>query len=373
MFSLFFNMNNMFAQGSEEIYIAVMNLEGKAISQIEADALSDRLRSELFNSGKYKVIERDNMDKIMEEQAFQQSGCTSDECIVEMGEILGVEQIIVGSVSQIGKVISVAVRVIDVETGEVINIVNFDYKGSIDTLLKSGMKKVSLDIVLGKQKSMLMGRVTFETDKPVMVYIDGKEVDEAPFYEYMLTSGAHKIELKTKKGELLKREIVSFGADKITMYNISANSKGNTVLKSALLPGLGQFTTERYLSGSLYSAGFLAGVGTAVFGYMENSDNMSDYDKVKKEYDALSNGAEKIKLGEELNDLQVKCDESSTINMIGIGLVASVYVFNLVDSYFFTPAFSTDVIANNNNFNIKPKYALDLHDGKVEIGVVFNW
>ena len=70
--------------------IAVLDFEGKDISDSEASILTDRLRSELFNLGNYKVLERALMEDILREQGLQQSGiCNSSECAVEIGNLLG--------------------------------------------------------------------------------------------------------------------------------------------------------------------------------------------------------------------------------------------------------------------------------------------
>ena len=82
--------------------IAVIDFEGKGVTNVEASALTDRLRTELFNIGGYKVVERGMMEEILGELGYQQTGCTSDECIVEVGKHLGVEQMVGGSISKVG-------------------------------------------------------------------------------------------------------------------------------------------------------------------------------------------------------------------------------------------------------------------------------
>ena len=65
----------------EKLNIAVMNLSGNGVSATDLGGLSNRLRSELFKTGKYSVIERGQMDQILKEQQFQMTGCTSQECV----------------------------------------------------------------------------------------------------------------------------------------------------------------------------------------------------------------------------------------------------------------------------------------------------
>jgi len=131
-----------FAQTS----IAVINFEGKGVTNVEASALTDRLRTELFNIGGYKVVERGMMEEILGELGYQQSGCTSDECIVEVGKHLGVEQMVGGSISKVGRTYSVSARIVSVETREIIKTATYDYRGEIDGLLTFGMRNVALKL-----------------------------------------------------------------------------------------------------------------------------------------------------------------------------------------------------------------------------------
>ena len=81
---------------------AVLDFEGSGITTQEAQVLTQRLGSELVNTGALIMVERNQMSEIMEEQGFQQSGCTSAECAAEIGALLGVQKMITGSFGKIG-------------------------------------------------------------------------------------------------------------------------------------------------------------------------------------------------------------------------------------------------------------------------------
>ena len=120
--------------------LAVLAFEGLGISEIEAKALTNRLRAILVKTGTYQVVERGKMDAILDEQGFQLSGCTSEECVVEVGQLLGVQKMLAGSISLVGKTYSVEMRIIDVELGRIDNTSTYDIKGEIDHLLTDGME-----------------------------------------------------------------------------------------------------------------------------------------------------------------------------------------------------------------------------------------
>jgi formylglycine-generating enzyme required for sulfatase activity/TolB-like protein len=126
--------------------IAVLDFEPQGIPQSEVRTLADRFRQELFNTGKYRVVERGKMEEILQEQGFQQTGCTSNECVVEVGKMIGVQQMIGGSIGKVGSVFSVSVRIIDIETGEILKIISYDYTGEIGGLLTKGMRNVALKL-----------------------------------------------------------------------------------------------------------------------------------------------------------------------------------------------------------------------------------
>ena len=128
-------------------FIAVVDFTGNNVSEGDCRALTDRLRTELFNTKYFKVIEREMMEQILVEQGFQQSGCTTNECIVEVGKLIGVEKIIGGSISQIGNIFSISSRIVNVETGEIENTAVFDQTGNIGLLLTEGMRIVAVDLI----------------------------------------------------------------------------------------------------------------------------------------------------------------------------------------------------------------------------------
>jgi hypothetical protein len=80
-------------------------------------------------------------------KGFQQTGCTTNECIVEVGKLIGVEKIIGGSISQVGNIFSISSRIVNVETGEIENTGVFDHIGNIGQLLTEGMRIVAVDLI----------------------------------------------------------------------------------------------------------------------------------------------------------------------------------------------------------------------------------
>ncbi|MBD3241590.1 MAG: hypothetical protein GF331_13455 [Chitinivibrionales bacterium] len=118
--------------------VAVMTLKNAAgVSPEDAELLSDRLRIELFNTGMFSVMERSQMQEILKEQGFQLSGsCTDEGCMVEMGQILGVNQLIGGSIGRLGTMYLINLRCIDIKTAQIVAVVSEDIPGSIEKVVK---------------------------------------------------------------------------------------------------------------------------------------------------------------------------------------------------------------------------------------------
>lgn len=130
--------------------IAVFDLKPNAMAFSEARTLTERLRIELQNTRKFTVVERKHIDKIIKEQGFQLSGVTSSEYAVKVGELLGVEKVVVGNIGIFyngsRKTYSINARLISVTTGNTLETAIYDYNGNITHILKYGLKNIAYQL-----------------------------------------------------------------------------------------------------------------------------------------------------------------------------------------------------------------------------------
>jgi len=129
----------LFAQ-SEKEHIAVVELRGE-ISESESAALTDKVIDEILKSDKYLLFERSQMEDILREQGFQQTGCTNTECAIEIGQLLGVKKIVFGNIGKVGKIYSVSLKMVNVETGEIEKSTSIETKGTLEDVLTKGIIK----------------------------------------------------------------------------------------------------------------------------------------------------------------------------------------------------------------------------------------
>jgi TolB-like protein len=104
-----------------KIKVAVANFIGKNVSDTDATIVSDLFRSQLVKTKKYDVLDRTNMEIILNEQKFQSLGITETNTAVEVGKLLNVEQIIFGVVAKIKDMYYLTINFVDVKSGRIVN------------------------------------------------------------------------------------------------------------------------------------------------------------------------------------------------------------------------------------------------------------
>jgi len=81
--------------------------------------LAEELITRLFLTNKFEVIERNLLNKIMEEHKLSFTGLIDPETAKELGRILGVDAIATGTVTDLGQSVKINSRLITTETGSV--------------------------------------------------------------------------------------------------------------------------------------------------------------------------------------------------------------------------------------------------------------
>jgi TolB-like protein len=102
----------------EKIPIAVMELKPIEVQANTAKAVTDLIRTEIFNTGLFRVFERGEIEQVLKEQQFGQTGLSEISDAVKLGKMLQAKKVLVGTVSKLGTSYIVNARIIDVEKGE---------------------------------------------------------------------------------------------------------------------------------------------------------------------------------------------------------------------------------------------------------------
>jgi len=151
--------------------IAILDFEGQGISAQEAQTLTERMRSEIGSTNAVRLIERKAIESIMAEQGLAQSGCVSDECAAEVGQLLGVQFMISGTIGKLGDTFTIDVKMFSVETGATERSVNASHEGDIAGLLTE-MQILAWEIVGLSVPPALKLKRAGETEKPTVAVLD---------------------------------------------------------------------------------------------------------------------------------------------------------------------------------------------------------
>ena len=87
-------------KNQEKVKIAVMEFEeGVGLNKSEVNGLSDMLINSLFKGGKFSIVERSQLNKVLTELNLQRNTEFSQKDLARMGELLGVRALILGRVN----------------------------------------------------------------------------------------------------------------------------------------------------------------------------------------------------------------------------------------------------------------------------------
>jgi hypothetical protein len=116
-------------------YAAVMRFESVGMDSGVSMVITDIFTNQIQANGKYRVMERSQMNRILSEQGFQNSGaCSSAECAVEIGRLLSIDKMFVGSIGRLGESWVINIRIINIQTGEILSNVSKQVVGKVDNL-----------------------------------------------------------------------------------------------------------------------------------------------------------------------------------------------------------------------------------------------
>lgn len=97
--------------------IAVIRFNYINVSKSDAEVITGLFETALVNTGIYTVIEQNQINEILEAQEYVLSGCTDEKCAIQVGRLVGAQQIALGTLSLIEGMHILNAKIIAVETG----------------------------------------------------------------------------------------------------------------------------------------------------------------------------------------------------------------------------------------------------------------
>jgi len=283
-FMLAICISGLEANETNKLRIAILDIKagaGSSISQAEAETITGFLTTDMINSNKFKIIDRQNISKVLKEQKFTQQGCTDSACEVQVGKLLAANKILTGTVSKFGENYTLNVFLTDVEKG------TQDIADKVSSPSIGGLESASVQLV-EKLIARIENRREQVTEKPV-----GKETSP----------------------------------DK-------SNDRNGAIWRSALLPGWGQFYQNENLKGSLFLATFVSGIGIFASGNSSLTAAKGDFDSANSlglVGAFIEPGVLGILSYAQANSARQSMQGAASTAQLGLGVAIAAYLFNLLD------------------------------------------
>ena len=122
--------------------ITILDFKIENMSRSDANLIQDLLFHALVKQRKYKVIDKDKRNEILQEIEFSQSDCSDEKCLLQLGMLLSSDLIIVGSIGQISNRFLLNTKLLKVETSEVLTTSSEIYK-NLDELVDNCQDVIS--------------------------------------------------------------------------------------------------------------------------------------------------------------------------------------------------------------------------------------
>lgn len=278
------------AESDKKINIAVSDLVGQGIDQTTAATISERLRVELINTQAFRVMERSQMASILQEQGFQQSDCSDNSCIVKMGQLLGVENMVMGVIGKVGSMFTISLRMVNVATGEVLYTASEDCRCEIEDVLTTSTPSIAKKLQ-GAVEKAVFGTLTIRTvPDNATVLINNNKIGVTNYINDRFIPGKYSLTLRRPTYEPIAQEIeielnktvdLSFNLEHTKVYFDSIKTEMKRKRLHKLL-------VRQLIWGCLAAAG--GGAGWYFNSQAEN--NIHKEDAAKANYQAAKPGAD---------------------------------------------------------------------------------
>jgi TolB-like protein len=233
------------ANAQDKMKIAVMDFNpGVGVDASMVNGLSDMLINSLFETRKFTIVERTQLDKAIQEIGFQKSNLSAGQ-IAKVGKILGVKFVLVGTVNfiatertteqvttgMISGEFNLDVRIVDVESGEIVSTAGVTksgaqtYRSLMPELAKDITSKLSSSNGSGGVVVLLGYLYVFPEDLGNMTYREAKSalakinaVNPYGYSDWRLPT-SEELSMMMQKRDKLQMNEKYYGADIVCKHD----------------------------------------------------------------------------------------------------------------------------------------------------------
>lgn len=178
--------SSIFSQEQKVIAVATFDITGNAVTQEEADAITELFITELVATGKVSVVDRANFDKIVKEMKFQASDWSDSTKTTALGNAANAQLISRGQIIRLGSKLYLSSSIIDAKNAKVLSSAREQFNSLDDVfgLLGNFANTVSVGL------SQKIG--TIGPGGGIIFYVEGNKTYEVSELLGMGTWGAAK-------------------------------------------------------------------------------------------------------------------------------------------------------------------------------------
>jgi len=162
----------------------------------------------LVKEGRFEVVERSMLQKIVAEQKLAISGLVDESTATQLGKVLGVKVVITGTVMKLQNVTEINARIIDVESASIITAENV--RSTNTTSLQQLVVQMSDKII---KNFPLEGYIVQRNDKNITIDL-GRRAGVKEGMEFLVFKEGNVIK-HPKTGEVLDVQLIETGKVKI--------------------------------------------------------------------------------------------------------------------------------------------------------------
>jgi len=330
----------------EKPKIGVMNFEADEANATLARQATVALTAALVNTRMFEVLDQSSMAREFltgiarqhaERERFLETlrgeACTETQCLADLGYALEARFMVTGNLTRTPRATTVAVRLVDVFSTSILAYPTRTYGGDVAASLDTSIAGVAAELV-----HALPGEVyLYGLPLDARVTVDSKPVTWRSDRPLELTPGRHEIGAKRRGfGEATVRVDAEYNVPAYREIPLPRKGAGSALARSLVLPGWGQFYSERSARGTLFLVAEVAALGGVGYTAYANIAANSDYDDAKAQYVGLTASnvtqAQLDAARRKMLDAYDKTKSTKNLGLVALGVFAGIHLLDVLDA-----------------------------------------
>ena len=273
----------MRAQESSVISVGVVDFQAEGISDLEVRTLTQRFTSELNNTARAILFDREVLNNQITSAGLTVAGCKTPECILtNIGNELGAQFIITGSISKNGDRYALAAVLTDVVTQKAERVLSTNYRGPVDGMI---------------------------TELEIMAW----EIMDLEPPESLVTKRKGKTKKKIKKP--------------------NTKSSLGALARATALPGWGHFYLDQNSRGLMFMSAEVVALATGYFAYMNYSRAYDNVDRYWGFYKESTDHTELQNYKTRTLEAEQTMLDNNNLLTVAFRAAAAIHLVNMLDAY----------------------------------------